>query len=87
MDKHLILCVHITNRVQKAPEVQQLFTSYGNNIKTRLGLHEVSETFNSKAGVIILEMVGDEAKFDQLAAQLDGIEGVECHKVVFTHQK
>jgi hypothetical protein len=86
MDKHLILCVHITNRVTKAPEVQQIFTRFGNYIKTRLGLHEVTETMNSKAGVVILEMVGDESNFDELARALDEIEGVECRKVVFTHK-
>jgi hypothetical protein len=45
MNDHLILGIHVTDRVQKAGEVQQLFTEYGCNIKTRLGLHEVAQDF------------------------------------------
>ena len=37
---HIVLGIHITNRLQKAAEVQKLFTEFGCNIKTRLGLHE-----------------------------------------------
>ena len=40
MKKHLILGVHITNRVKHVPEVQKVLTEFGCSIKTRLGLHE-----------------------------------------------
>jgi len=36
MGKHCLICVHITNRIKKAGEVQKIFTEYGANIKTRL---------------------------------------------------
>jgi hypothetical protein len=81
----MLLCVHVTNRVKNAPEIQNLFTQYGANIKTRLGLHEVSAELNSPAGVLVLEMVGDEASFEELAAKVDALAGVEVHKVVFAH--
>lgn len=85
MDKHLLLCIHVTNRVKNAPEIQNLFTRYGAGIKTRLGLHEVSGGFNSPAGVIVLEMVGDETRFEELADKVGALEGVDVQKVVFTH--
>ncbi len=85
MDRHMLLCVHVTNRVKNAPEVQNLFTQYGDNIKTRLGLHEVSAELNSPAGVLVLEMVGEQARFEELASKVEALEGVEVQKVVFTH--
>ena len=39
--KHIILGVHITDRLKEAVEVQKLLTVFGRYIKTRLGLHEV----------------------------------------------
>ena len=40
--KHLILGIHITERLVHALPVQQILTEFGGNIKTRLGLHERS---------------------------------------------
>jgi len=84
MDNHLIFGVHITDRVAEAAEVQSLFTEYGSNIKTRLGLHEV-EGDSSPAGIILLEMYGDEAVCNELADKLNAIEGVEVQKMLFGH--
>ena len=39
-DQHIILGVHITDRLKNAVEVQKVFTEYGCNIKTRIGLHD-----------------------------------------------
>ena len=85
MDKHLILLIHVTNRIKNVPELQEIFTRYGNNIRTRLGLHEVGADYSSKAGVIVLDMVGEESRFDAMAREAGEIEGVEVQKVVFSH--
>ena len=42
--KRLIFGVHLTNRMTEAPRVQQLFTDYGCNIRTRLGIHDADAT-------------------------------------------
>ncbi len=49
--KKIILGIQVTNRLTKAPEVEKLFTQYGCNIKTRLGLHDVNETSFSPTGL------------------------------------
>ena len=85
MDKHIIILVHVTNRATRAGDVNELFSQYGGNIKTRLGLHEVNADFNSPAGVIVLEMFGGESCCDELVEKLSKIEGVEVKKVVFEH--
>jgi hypothetical protein len=83
--KHIILGIHITNRTKKAADVQRLFTEYGCNIKTRLGLHDVHDDYCSPAGLILLETYGDEAKSAELADMLSQIQGVEVQKMVFRH--
>jgi hypothetical protein len=87
MDKkrHIILGIHITGRVQHVPRVQDLFTEYGCSIKTRLGLHEASESVCSPNGLILLEMAGDEAPIFELAHKLEAVEGIEVQKMVFEH--
>ncbi len=82
---HRIVGVHITDRLEKAGGVQDLFTEYGCNIKTRLGLHEVSEDHCSPAGLIILELFGDQSVCDELVAKLGRITGVEVKEMIFEH--
>lgn len=82
---HVILGVHVTDRLRKADQVQKLFTEYGCSIKTRLGLHEASETVCSPAGLILLEMAGGRKTALELAAKLGKIKGVEVQKMVFRH--
>jgi len=84
MDKHIILGIHITNRLKKASEVQQLLSEYGCNIKTRLGLHEVQNVC-SQNGIVLLEMYGEDQVCFDLADKLAAIEGIEVQKMVFTH--
>lgn len=85
MNNHVILGVHITDRVKKATDVQKVFTQYGCNIKTRIGLHEVDEKFCSPNGLIVLEMVGDDATIQEMHEQLSAIAGVQVQQMVFTH--
>lgn len=81
--KRLIFGVHLTNRMNEAPRVQQLFTDYGCYIRTRVGLHNVDESYCSSRGLILLEMFGDEAKCQELSAKLLEITGVEVQQMDF----
>ncbi len=83
--KHVILGVHITDRAQHVPSVQDLFTEYGCYIKTRLGLHETSDTFCSPNGLILLEMAGPDGVIDELMTKLGALQGVDVQRMVFEH--
>jgi hypothetical protein len=85
MDKHIIFGVHITNRATRAGEVQDIFTEYGCQIRTRLGLHEASENVCSPNGLILLEMVGEEKLCHEMADKLNSMEGIEVQKMIFEH--
>lgn len=84
-NKHIILAIHIVDRIQKAANVQNLFTEYGCHIKTRIGLHDVESNFCSPSGIILLELVGDEARCQELHEKLSQIEGIEVKSLVFEH--
>ena len=81
--KKIILGIQISNRMTKAPEVQKLFTKYGCSIKTRLGLHDVTDNICSPSGLVLLEMFGSEQEILQMEKDLKGIEGVNVQKMIF----
>lgn len=85
MDKHLIAGIHITERVKHASQIQQILTEFGCQIRTRIGLHEADKGLCSPNGLILLELVDDEAKLAELKESLNEIEGVEVQTMVFDH--
>lgn len=84
-DPHVILGVHITNRVKHVPTVQKILTRYGCSIRTRLGLHDVHEDYCSPSGMIVLELTGDRGEMGRLEAALKKVAGVAVKKMVFGH--
>jgi hypothetical protein len=83
MARHHIVGVHITDRFQNAAVVQSILTEHGCNIKTRLGLHEVSEDLCSRGGILILELFGAEAECAALVDKLEDVDGLEVDEMVF----
>ncbi len=84
--KHFIVGVHITDRVQHVPTVQNVFTDFGCYIKTRIGLHDTSDNFCSPNGLILVELTGDESKVEEFISTLTFIPGVEVKQMTFTHE-
>ncbi|HEX2967129.1 MAG TPA: hypothetical protein VHO84_15195 [Syntrophorhabdaceae bacterium] len=83
--KHLICGIHITERVRHAVPVQQILTEFGRNIKTRLGLHEISSTDEGPNGMLLVEFVGSEDSFGDFLQKLNTVEGVEVKQMIFDH--
>jgi len=83
--KHVILGVHITDRVKRAERVQHLFTRHGCQIKTRLGLHDADESHCSPNGLILIEAVGAPGAIASLEKSLRAVAGVDVKKMVFGH--
>jgi hypothetical protein len=83
MAERIILGVQVTNRVENILDVQKILTEYGCNIKTRLGLHEVSDSHCSDVGLLILETYGDEADILQMESKLRQVKGLTVKKMVF----
>jgi len=73
-----VMAILVDKREQAAVEVQKLLTEFGCYIKTRLGLHEGAGQYCSPVGLIILELVDDEAKHEELCQKLNAIDGVQA---------
>jgi len=82
---HYIIGVHITNRVKNVPSVQAVLTEFGCFIKTRLGLHDISDDSCSPNGLLIVELLGEDGKYEAFVRALKDIEGVDCQSMVFKH--
>ncbi len=78
-----ILGVLITDRKKEAGKVQEILTQFGCSIKTRLGLHEVSDEHCSTSGLILLELTGDSKEMDKLEKELDQVAGIQLKKMIF----
>jgi len=76
-----IFGVKLLNRVTSATEFQAIVTKYGCSIKTRIGLHEASESVCSPSGVILLEFIGADA--DGFEKEVAALKDVELQKMVF----
>ena len=61
--------------------VQRILTSYGCNIRTRLGVNETF--FGDPAGLIILELKGDQRQRDLLEKDLSALGKVHVRKMMF----
>lgn len=83
MEKHMIVGIHVSDRVKKSSDVQKIFTEYGCNIKTRIGLHDANDNVCAPNGVIVLEMVGDEGTCNEMVQKLGAHDGIDVQTMVF----
>lgn len=63
-----ILGILVRSAPETTPQLQKVLTMYGCSIRTRLGVNE--RHFGEPAGLIILELAGEEAEMDRLEADL-----------------
>lgn len=82
---HRILGIHLNDRVHHALALQTVLTEYGDAIKTRLGLHDVSETVNAPSGIVLLETAGSPERADALLAALRAVDGLDVQEMRFAH--
>lgn len=85
-EKHLegtteILGILVERNHDVIVSVQKLLTAYGCYIRTRMGVNETF--FGEPAGLIILELTGDNKQRDLLEEDLEAIKQVHVRKMVF----
>jgi hypothetical protein len=85
-EPHIILGIHVSDRLKNAVDVQKVFSEYGCNIKTRIGLHDVDDRACSPSGVVLIEFFGAGAEADAMTAKLNQVDGVEVKQMVFGHE-
>ena len=80
----IIMGIKLNERAKSADRVQALFTKYGCEISTRLGLHVASSNSCSPNGLIVLEFIDDAD--DSVAAfekELLEIDNLVVQKMIF----
>ena len=81
-----ILGIYISDRLKESKHVQSILTKFGCSIKTRLGLHEVTDDYCATSGIMILELTGDIEECRKLENELLKLDNVEVKKMVFTQE-
>lgn len=71
-----MMAIKVNGRTANAVRVQEIFTKYGCNIKTRVGFHEVNEDKCSMDGILILQLFGEETEIKAMLGEMEKIEGV-----------
>ena len=70
--------IKLPQRLETAPIFQNILSKYGCNIKTRIGLHDVSDTYCAPEGVILLEVLGEDEVIKNMLRELDSIDDIVC---------
>ncbi len=78
MSEYYIIGIRLDNRIHNAVKFQETLTKNGCRIRTRLGLHEVSEDACSNDGLIILQPCGTKDEVESLVRELNDLEGIKA---------
>jgi hypothetical protein len=84
MNEIVILGILIGNEVADIVTFQQLLTTYGNVIRTRLGLHENHYETPKIKGLLVLEMIGDAEEIASFEKAVCKIHGIQIQKMLFS---
>jgi len=72
------MAIMVANRKEEAEKVQKLLTGWGCLIKMRVGLHDQVLENCSDEGLIILELVGEKDKHEELMRKMNVLKGVQA---------
>lgn len=81
MSCYYIIGVRMDNRINNATRFQEVLTKNGCKIKTRLGLHEVSDNACSNDGIIVLQPYGSKEDVESLVKELNTLEGITARYI------
>lgn len=81
MSCYYIIGVRMENRIDNAVKFQEVLTKNGCKIKTRLGLHEVSDDVCSNDGIIVLQPCGTKEDVEALVNELNSLEGITARYI------
>ena len=74
--EYQLVAIKVGQREDSASKVQAILTSFGCNIKVRLGLHDLPEGACSPTGLIILQVTAQAADLDKFLDELNQLADV-----------
>lgn len=81
MNKRDVVAMLISTRNETAVNLQKILTAWGCMIKTRLGIHDGVLDKCTQTGLVLMEMVGEDAKIDEFVHKLNLVKGVSAKRV------
>lgn len=81
MSCYYVIALRLDNRTHNAAHLQEVLTSHGCNIKTRLGLHETSPDFCAEDGLIILQPCADKGTVEKMLDDFNALTGVTAKMI------
>lgn len=85
MEKTVVLGVLLNKRTNSAQQFQEIITKHGCIINTRIGLHHATRTSCPMGGVILLDLIGEEADIQALENDIKALPEVQLQKIEFVH--
>jgi ribose 5-phosphate isomerase len=79
-----VLIVLIGNRKEAAVTIQKILTDWGCTIKTRLGIHDGVLDNCTNSGLLILDIVGQKEKNEEMTRKINLIHGVKAQLVALS---
>jgi len=83
MNKLKILGIKIIDRIKEAGKTQIVLSRHSEIIHSRIGFHELNEFVCSRIGYVLLELCGDESKWETLISDLENIGGLQIQQMLF----
>ncbi len=83
MNKIKILALKIFDRIKESGKTQLVLSKYSDVIRTRIGFHELNEAVCSRIGYLLLELAGDQTRWDTLIDELHDIGGLQLKDMFF----
>ncbi|MBQ7668198.1 MAG: hypothetical protein IJS47_02605 [Clostridia bacterium] len=80
--KYNIIAIVMRNRLNSAPEFQEILSKYGCIINLRIGYHEKVPNACSNEGLIILELSDEKGEIEKLIEELNTIEGLRIKNMM-----
>jgi len=71
--EYKIVAVKVGNREGVAQDMQGILTEHGCAIKVRLGLHDMPENSCSPAGLVLMEVTGENSEIQAMVLKLNAL--------------
>jgi hypothetical protein len=80
--EYQIVAVKVGNREGVAQDMQKILTEHGCVIKVRLGLHDMPPNACSPAGLVLMEVAGDDSEIQEMVKKLGALPETSAKYIV-----
>ncbi len=85
MNELRILGINVIDRIKESGKTQEVLSEYADVIKIRMGYHELTDEKCSRNALIVLQLKGNQLRWDGLEEKLNNIEGLVVKNMRFKY--